>query len=166
MSEQAGFSGPVTAQAIEPGSHDSAMSQFVAFTIGEQNYCVDIMSVREIRAWTGATPLPNTAEHVRGVINLRGSIVPIVDLRIRFGQGETEPTSSHVVVIVAIEDRLNGLLVDSVSDILSVSVDDIAEIPETDAGSRVRYLDGLITEEDRMVAVIALDRVIDEISVH
>jgi purine-binding chemotaxis protein CheW len=166
MSEQAGFSGPVTAQAIEPGSHDSAMSQFVAFTIGEQNYCVDIMSVREIRAWTGATPLPNTAEHVRGVINLRGSIVPIVDLRIRFGQGETEPTSSHVVVIVAIEERLNGLLVDSVSDILSVSADDIAEIPETDIGSRVCYLDGLITEEDRMVAVIALDRVIDEISVH
>ena len=166
MSEQAGFSGPAAAQVIDPGSHDSAMSQFVAFTIGEQNYCVDIMSVREIRAWTGATPLPNTAEYVRGVINLRGSIVPIVDLRIRFGQGETEPTSSHVVVIVAIEDRLNGLLVDSVSDILSVPADDIAEIPETDVGSRVRYLDGLITEEDRMVAVIALNRVIDEISVH
>ncbi len=166
MSEQAGLSGPVVTQVIEPGIHDSTMSQFVAFTIGEQNYCVDIMSVREIRAWTGATPLPNTADYVRGVINLRGSIVPIIDLRIRFGLGETEPTKSHVVVIVAIEDRLNGLLVDSVSDILSVSADDIAAIPETDVGSRVRYLDGLITEEDRMVALIALDRVIDEISVH
>lgn len=153
-------------QAIEPASHDSATTQFVAFTIGEQNYCVDIMSVREIRAWTGATPLPNTADYVRGVINLRGSIVPIVDLRTRFGLGETEPTTSHVVVIVAIEERLNGLLVDSVSDILSVSADDIAAIPDTDVGSRVRYLDGLITEEDRMVALIALDRVIDEISVH
>jgi len=166
MNDQAGLSGPVVTQVIEPGIHDSTMSQFVAFTIGEQNYCVDIMSVREIRAWTGATPLPNTADYVRGVINLRGSIVPIVDLRIRFGLGETEPTKSHVVVIVAIEDRLNGLLVDSVSDILSVSADDIAAIPETDVGSRVRYLDGLITEEDRMVALIALDRVIDEISVH
>ena len=166
MSEQSGLSEPVAAQVIEPGSHDSTMSQFVAFTIGEQNYCVDIMSVREIRAWTGATPLPNTADYVRGVINLRGAIVPIVDLRTRFGLGETEPTSSHVVVIVAIEDRLNGLLVDSVSDILSVSAKDVAAIPETDVGSRVRYLDGLITEEDRMVAVIALDRVIDDISVH
>ena len=166
MNDQAGLSGPVVTQVIEPGIHDSTMSQFVAFTIGEQNYCVDIMSVREIRAWTGATPLPNTADYVRGVINLRGSIVPIVDLRIRFGLGETEPTKSHVVVIVAIEDRLNGLLVDSVSDILSVSADDIAAIPETDVGSRVRYLDGLITKEDRMVALIALDRVIDEISVH
>ncbi len=166
MTGQASLNGPVVTEAIEPGIHNSTMSQFVAFTIGEQNYCIDIMSVREIRAWTGATPLPNTADYVRGVINLRGSIVPIVDLRIRFGLGETEPTKSHVVVIVAIEDRLNGLLVDSVSDILSVSSDDIAAIPETDVGSRVRYLDGLITEEDRMVALIALDRVIDEISVH
>ena len=166
MSEQSGFIEPAMGQAIEPGSHDSATAQFVAFTIGEQNYCVDIMSVREIRAWTGATPLPNTADYVRGVINLRGSIVPIVDLRTRFGQGETEPTTSHVVVIVAIEERLNGLLVDSVSDILSVSADDIAAIPQTDVGSRVRYLEGLITEEDRMVALISLDRVIDEISVH
>ena len=166
MSEQSGFIEPAVGQASESGNQDSGPSQFVAFTIGEQNYCVDIMSVREIRAWTGATPLPNTAAYVRGVINLRGSIVPIVDLRTRFGQGETDPTASHVVVIVAIEERLNGLLVDSVSDILSVSAEDIAAIPETDVGSRVRYLDGLITEEDRMVALIALDRVIDEISVH
>ena len=166
MSEQSGLSEPVAAQVIEPGSHDSTMSQFVAFTIGEQNYCVDIMSVREIRAWTGVTPLPNTADHVRGVINLRGAIVPIIDLRTRFGLGKTEPTKSHVVVIVAIEDRLNGLLVDSVSDILSVSAEDVAAIPQTDVGSRVRYLDGLITEQDRMVALIALDRVVDEISVH
>lgn len=166
MSEQSGSGEHLLSHATEPAIRESAASQFVAFTIGEQNYCVDIMSVREIRAWTGATPLPNTADYVRGVINLRGSIVPIVDLRIRFGQGETEPTNSHVVVIVAIEERLNGLLVDSVSDILSVSADDIAAIPETNAGSRVRYLDGLITEEDRMVALIALDQVIDEISVH
>jgi len=166
MSEQTDLNEQMLAQATESGNQDSGSSQFVAFTIGEQNYCVDIMSVREIRAWTGATPLPNTADYVRGVINLRGSIVPIVDLRTRFGQGETDPTKSHVVVIVAIEERLNGLLVDSVSDILTVSAEDIAAIPETDVGSRVRYLDGLITEEDRMVALIALDRVIDEISVH
>ncbi len=166
MSEQTDLNEQLLAQATESGNQDSGSSQFVAFTIGEQNYCVDIMSVREIRAWTGATPLPNTADYVRGVINLRGSIVPIVDLRTRFGQGETDPTKSHVVVIVAIEERLNGLLVDSVSDILTVSAEDIAAIPETDVGSRVRYLDGLITEEDRMVALIALDRVIDVISVH
>jgi purine-binding chemotaxis protein CheW len=166
MSEQTDLNEQLLAQATELGNHDSGSSQFVAFTIGEQNYCVDIMSVREIRAWTGATPLPNTADYVRGVINLRGSIVPIVDLRTRFGQGETDPTKSHVVVIVAIEERLNGLLVDSVSDILTVSDENVAAIPETDVGSRARYLDGLITEEDRMVALIALDKVIDEISVH
>ena len=166
MIEQSGFDEAMAPRANEPASQVSAMSQFVAFAIGEQNYCVDIMSVREIRAWTGVTPLPNTPDYVRGVINLRGSIVPIVDLRTRFGQGETEPTKSHVVVIVAIEGRLNGLLVDAVSDILSVSAENIAAIPETNVGSRVRYLDGLITEDGRMVALIALDRLIDEISVH
>ncbi|MDH3195356.1 MAG: chemotaxis protein CheW [Hyphomicrobiales bacterium] len=165
MTVQSDLNEQLLAQTSETGNQDSGSSQFVAFTIGEQNYCVDIMSVREIRAWTGATPLPNTADYVRGVINLRGSIVPIVDLRTRFGQGETDPTKSHVVVIVAIEERLNGLLVDSVSDILTVSAENVAAIPETDVGSRARYLDGLITEEDRMVALIALDRVIDEISV-
>ena len=146
----------------DEGSVAEATSQYVAFRIGEQDYCVDIMSVREIRTWTGTTPLPNTADFVRGVINLRGIILPIIDLRTRFGQGDTDPTKNHVVVIVAVGGRLVGLLVDAVMDILTVQLDEIAPIPDTGGEEQNPYLDGLITREDRMVAMIALDRLIQQ----
>ena len=90
-------------------SEDADLRQFVSFVIGEQHYCVDIMAVREIKAWTGTTALPNSPAHIRGVINLRGAIVPVIDLRKRFGQELTEPTPAHVVVIVAVGDVQNGL---------------------------------------------------------
>ena len=145
---------------------DENTRQLIAFALGAQHFCVDIMSVREIRAWTGTTPLPNTADFVRGVINLRGVIVPIMDLRTRFGQGETDPTKSHVVVIVEVGDKLKGLLVDAVTDILTIRTDDIQAIPETDGETENPYLDGLIRQENGMVALIALDRLLGNVVVH
>ena len=145
---------------------DENTRQLIAFALGEQHFCVDIMSVREIRAWTGTTELPNTAAFVRGVINLRGVIVPIIDLRTRFGQGETDPTKSHVVVIVEVGDKLNGLLVDAVTDILTIRTDSVQTIPETDGEAENPYLDGLIRQKDGMVALIALDRLIGRTVVH
>ncbi len=132
--------------------------QFVTFTLGEQQYCVDIMSVREIRTSTPITPLPSAPDFLRGVINLRGTIVPIIDLRTRFALGRTEPTESHVVVIVTIEGRLNGLLVDGVSDILTVRQCDVAAIPAADGDSPNPFFEGLITRGDTILIVIALDR--------
>lgn len=132
------------------------VSQFVAFSIGEQQYCVDIMQVREIRAWDGATALPNSAEFIRGVINLRGHIVPVIDLRTRFGQGTTDTTKGAVIVIVMIDEKLHGLLVDAVSDILSVKQDSVADAPSTASDSGL--LSGIITHDEQMVAIIDLTR--------
>ena len=132
------------------------LAQYVAFSIGEQHYCVDIMQVREIRAWDGASSLPNAPAHVRGVINLRGQIVPVIDLRARFGQGETQTDKGAVIVVVMIADKMHGLLVDAVSDILSVRPDDIAAAPETASGSGL--LTGIITRDEAMVAIIGLER--------
>lgn len=133
--------------------------QLIAFSIGEQTYGVEITSVREIRAWNGATPLPNTREFVRGVINLRGTIVPIFDLRARFGEGQTAPTKSHVVVVMSVGEKWVGVLVDAVSDILTVSRDDIHAVPE---GNLIdtELLSGIVTHENRMVGLIDLDSVI------
>src|ERR1700743_1077683 len=103
--------------------------QLIAFSIGEQTYGVEITTVREIRAWNGATPLPNTRDYVRGVINLRGSIVPIFDLRARFGDGQTSPTKNHVVVVMSVGDKWVGILVDAVSDILTASTDATHNVP-------------------------------------
>ena len=137
------------------------MSQFISFRIGEEEYGVDIMAVREIKGWTSVTKLPNTPDFVRGVLNLRGVIVPIFDLRCRFGMGETEATKLHVVIIVTVRERTIGILVDAVSDILTANAEQIRPVPEMDRDRQERFLAGLITVEERMVALIALDELFD-----
>jgi purine-binding chemotaxis protein CheW len=147
---------------LQTPADDADLRQFVSFVVGDQHYGVDIMAVREIKAWTGTTPLPNSPAHVRGVINLRGAIVPVIDLRKRFGHELTEATSSHVVVIVAIGDIQNGLLVDAVSDIVTVNRKDIAPIPSMDGEDRNPYFQGLITGLESLVAIIALDQLVNQ----
>ncbi|HEY4198994.1 MAG TPA: chemotaxis protein CheW [Devosiaceae bacterium] len=133
--------------------------QLIAFSIGEQTYGVEITTVREIRAWNGATPLPNTRSFVRGVINLRGTIVPIFDLRARFGDGQTSPTKNHVVVVMSVGDKWVGILVDAVSDILTVSKDEIHAVPEGNSID-TELLTGIVTHESRMVGLIDLHAVV------
>ena len=135
--------------------------QFISFQIGEQEYGVDIMAVREIKGWTTVTKLPNTPEFVRGVLNLRGVIVPIFDLRCRFGMGATEATKLHVVIIVTVRERTIGILVDAVSDILTATADQIRPVPEMESEQKEDFLDGLVTVEERMVALIALEGLFD-----
>lgn len=138
------------------GASGSTM-QLIAFSIGEQTYGVEITTVREIRAWNGATPLPNTREYVRGVINLRGTIVPIFDLRARFGEGQTSPTKNHVVVVMSVGEKWVGILVDAVSDILTVPKDDIHAVPEgNNNGADTELLTGIVTHDGRMVGLIDL----------
>lgn len=134
----------------------SGSTQFITFKVGAEEYGVDIMAVREIKGWTDATAIPKSPEYVRGVINLRGTIVPIFDLRARFGQGLTEPTPSHVIIIVNVGTRMLGLLVDAVSDILTVAPDSIRPVPDVGLGAEIAFLDGLVAVDQRMVTLIAL----------
>ena len=155
--------------AGKPGADDVAAEQpatgetlqFVTFTVGEEAYAVDILQVREIKGWAEVTRLPNQPAHMRGVLNLRGVIVPIFDLRCRFGQGRTDATATHVVVIVAVSDRIVGILVDTVSDILTVSAEEVRPVPELEARSDRDFLKGLATSGDRMVALLHLDVLFD-----
>jgi len=140
---------------IETGS--SELDQYITFTIGDEEYGVDIMAVREIKAWTETTHLPNTPEFMRGVLNLRGLIVPIFDLRCRFGMGLTEATKMHVVIIVKVEERLVGILVDTVSDIISISQEQLQQVPKMDRNIDDEYLSGLVTVAGRMVALLDVD---------
>lgn len=151
MAETKGIMGDGT-QTDAAGSNTL---QLVSFLLGEQTYAVDIMIVREIKVWTAATPLPNTPSFVRGVINLRGVIVPVFDLRERFGQGRTETTPTHVVVVVHVDDRTLGILVDAVSDILTVPRDGIRPVPDADHLQESAFLSGLVTVEDDMVALVS-----------
>src|SRR5258705_12630192 len=130
--------------------------QFISFAIGDDQYGVDIMAVREIKEWTEITHLPKQPEYVRGVLNLRGVIVPIIDLRCRFGQGRTEATPLHVIIIVQIEHQLVRLLADRVLDIVSFETTQVQAVPRVANGTRVGFLSGLVTIESGMIALIDL----------
>lgn len=146
-------------EQFEPNpSNDEAGSaaQLISFAIGDDQYGVDIMAVREIKGWIDITPLPGQSEYVRGVLNLRGSIVPIVDLRCRFGQGLTKATPLHIVIIVQIDEKPIGLLADRVLDIVSLDETEIKPVPRVAQSARVSFLSGLITTDAGMIALIDL----------
>ena len=130
--------------------------QFITFTLDALEYGIDIMVVREIKGWAHTTMIPNAPPHVRGVINLRGIIVPIFDLRARFGMGLTQPTRMHVVIIVAAGRRTVGLLVDAVSDIISIDPKAIRPVPDMGIASEGQFLEGLVAMEQRMVTLVSL----------
>lgn len=157
---------PDGAAAAAAAFASDANTQVVSFKVGEESYGIDIQLVREIRAWSATTQLPNTPEFVRGVINLRGTIVPILDLRARFGQGLTEPSAAHVVIVVAIGSRIVGILVDSVSDIVTLPKGDIKPVPTVEGSAASDCLEGLVTVNDQMIALVAVDRVAAAATIH
>ncbi|MCA1956289.1 chemotaxis protein CheW [Zymomonas sp.] len=138
--------------------HSSGARQLITFHIGEQFFGVDIMAIREIRAWSPATNLPNVPNYVRGVVNLRGVVLPVFDLRQRLGWGMTEPTARHVIIVVQIGEQLQGLIVDAVNDIVTARHEDLQPVPDVGESTAARFLEGLVTIDDRMIMVLALDR--------
>jgi purine-binding chemotaxis protein CheW len=148
----------------EPLTHTTSdRRELIAFCIGEQEYAVDIMSVREIRGWSPATPLPQTPDYMRGVINLRGAVLPIMDLAARLGLPVNELSARSVIIVVKVGERLIGLLVDAVSDILSITEDLVQPTPDV-ACDRVRsFVKGLISMDGRMISEIALERLLPEL---
>ena len=143
--------------------HEAALTdrrELIAFRIGAQEFCVDIMAIREIRGWTPATPLPHAPAYVRGVINLRSAVLPIVDLAERLGLPPSEPSQRHVIIVAQVAKQIVGLLVDAVSDILTVG-DGLVQPPPDVASDRVRhFVRGLLAIDKRMVSLISLDRVL------
>ncbi|MBO0903059.1 chemotaxis protein CheW [Jiella sonneratiae] len=134
--------------------------ELIAFCIGEQEFCVDIMSVREIRGWTTATPLPHAPSYVNGVINLRGAVLPIVDLAARLGFPRTVPTARSVIIVVRVEQQLFGLLVDAVSDILTITDDLLQPTPDLASDLAKTFVRGVMAIEGRMISLIATDNVL------
>ncbi len=148
------------AQAAKPVLEGGTV-QFLTFTIDAAEYGVDIMAVREVKGWTETTRLPNRPEYIRGVLNLRGAIIPIFDLRARFGEGITKATEKHVVVILAVGPRIAGVLVDAVSDILTVKHDEVKPPPQDSSSGREQFINGLIPVEERMVVLLDMEKLLN-----
>ncbi|MGL4440464.1 MAG: chemotaxis protein CheW [Bosea sp. (in: a-proteobacteria)] len=144
-------------------SSDNLLSQpmrkIVTFKVGTRTFGIDVAAVREIKGWHPATPLPHVPPHVRGVINLRGMILAVYDLRARIGLGVTAATPAHVILVVDVHDRVAGLLVDAVSDIIDIPASSVRPPPDVQTCDQI--LSGVVIVGEEVVSLLALDRAID-----
>ena len=133
-------------------------SEFLAFTLGDEEYGIDILKVQEIRGYESPTRIANSANYIKGVINLRGTIVPIVDMRIKFNLGEPTYDKLTVVIILNLDRRVIGIVVDSVSDVMTLTPEQIRPAPTMGTVLDTDYLLGLGTIEDRMLILVDIEK--------
>jgi purine-binding chemotaxis protein CheW len=136
----------------------AASGEYLTFTLGVEEYAIDILKVQEIRGYDAVTKIANAPAFIKGVINLRGVIVPIVDLRIKFNLGNLTYDQFTVVIILNIGKRVMGIVVDGVSDVIQLSSDSLHPAPEFGSILDTRYILGLGTVEDRMIIVVDIER--------
>ncbi|MCB1915282.1 MAG: chemotaxis protein CheW [Rhodocyclaceae bacterium] len=139
-------------------SHRELEQEFLTFTLGPEEYAIDILKVQEIRGYDTVTAIANAPKFIKGVINLRGTIVPIVDLRIKFGIGEVEYTPFTVVIILNLAERVVGVVVDSVSDVIGMTPEQIRPAPNFSSQVGAAFIRGLGTVDERMLIVVDIER--------
>jgi purine-binding chemotaxis protein CheW len=131
-------------------------SQYLTFALGEEQYGIELLKVQEIKGYSPVTPIPNTPDHIKGVMNLRGAVIPIVDLRTRFGMEAIEYTKFNVVIVINVGTRVMGLLVDAVSDVLNVMPGELRPPPDFGARSDTRFISGVASTGDRIAVLLDL----------
>ena len=141
----------------EPGA-GSASRELLTFTLGREEYGIDILKVQEIRGYEAVTTIANAPEFIKGVINLRGIIVPIVDMRIKFKLERVNYDETTVVIILNIAQRVVGMVVDGVSDVTTLKADEIKPAPEFGSGLDTQYLQGLGTIDERMIILVDIEK--------
>lgn len=142
----------------------SATIELLTFQLADQEYSLDIMSVREIRGWTRATPLPHAPSYMKGVINLRGTVLPVMDLSQRLGLKHRENNDRNVIIVVSHEDTMTGLLVDAVSDIIALTSDDLQPPPEMQSSNSPNVVSSLTLIDERMIRVLDLSSIVNSTS--
>ena len=147
----------------EPGFTKLAPRELIAFYIGEQYFCIDIMAVREIRGWTSATPMPHAPSTSRGVVNLRGAMLPIVDMGALLGLPATATTKQNVIIVVEASNHVVGLLVDGVSDILTLTNEMLQPAPPIAAGAGIVNIAGLVEIDGRLLTLLQLDALVSDL---
>jgi purine-binding chemotaxis protein CheW len=136
--------------------------QFLTFRLQDEEYGIEILRVQEIKGFTRVTPIPNTPPHIKGVLNLRGTVVPVVDLRARFAMREQEYTKFTVIIVVTVGRKVAGLIVDAVSDVLNVAANDVEAPPELGDGIDTSFMTGMAKSTDRLVMLLNLDRLLGQ----
>jgi purine-binding chemotaxis protein CheW len=143
---------------MQENASDIAGREFLAFTLGSEEYGIDILKVQEIRGYEAVTRIANAPEFIKGVINLRGIIIPVVDMRIKFNLGEPVYDQFTVVIILNINGRVVGMVVDSVSDVTTLTPEQVKPAPEMGTAFSSDYLIGLGTIDERMLILVNIDK--------
>lgn len=139
---------------------EGSQQEFLTFVLGDENYALDIMTVKEIRGYESVTKIANAPSYIKGVLNLRGDIVPIIDLRIKFNVGEVTYDEFTIVIMLMIGDRVVGIVVDEVSDVIKVDDEEIRPPPEFGVAFDSSYLHGLTTINEQMVILVNIQKLI------
>ena len=150
-----------SADVIEDMADDA--EQYLTFVLGDEEYGVEILRVQEIKGWDNVTAIPNTPHYLCGVLNLRGTIVPVVNLRARFDMEEKEYTPTTVVIVLKVEgvtQRTVGIVVDGVSDAHNVSPEEIRPSPDFGTHVNTEYIRGLVPVDDNMMMILDVDRLL------
>lgn len=145
-------------QLIADSGSGSTISQYLTFTLGREEYAVDILKVQEIRGYDSVTAIANSPSFIKGVINLRGVIVPIVDMRIKFNVGELTYDQFTVVIILNVLNRVVGIVVDGVSDVITLLPEQMKASPEFGAALDTKYIMGLGTVDERMIILVDIEK--------
>jgi len=154
-----------TGNSPKDGSGTEGDGQYLSFILGDEGYAVDILKVREIMGWEEVRPLPDTPDYVKGVLDLRGAIVPILDLRLRFGLKNAEYTATTVIIVLTVnvddEQYIVGVVVDNVSDVLNVAAGDVRASPSLGKKISTKYILGMVTLDQRVVVLLDVDNLLD-----
>jgi purine-binding chemotaxis protein CheW len=148
--------GAPAAGASAPGG--ALSNEFLSFRLGEEEYGIDILRVQEIRGYEAPTEIANAPPFIKGVVNLRGTIVPIVDMRIKFNLGEARYDQFTVVIILNVSGRVVGMVVDSVSDVIQLAPEQVRPAPDFSSTFDTKYITGLGTVEDRMLILVDIEK--------
>jgi purine-binding chemotaxis protein CheW len=151
--------GKLMQTAVQPNTQDR---QFLTFLLEEQEYGLEIFKIKEIRGYSSITPIPNVPAHVRGVMNLRGTVLPVIDLRMKFRLQPVEYNRFTVIMIASVGDKTVGLLVDAVSDVLMVADDSIRPAPDFGASVETRFIQGVFESRERLVVGLDLEQLLTE----
>lgn len=134
--------------------------EFLSFVLGDEHYALDIMAVKEIRGYEAVTKIANSPEFIKGVLNLRGEIVPIIDLRLKFNVGEATYNEFTIVIMLSVLDRVVGIVVDAVSDVIKLGQDDISPPPEFGVAFDTKFLKGLAEVQSQMIIIVNIEELI------
>jgi purine-binding chemotaxis protein CheW len=135
-------------------------SQYLTFTLGQEEFGVEILKVQEIKGYSAITPIPNTPAYLKGVMNLHGTIIPVVDLRAKFSMAQAEYNQFTVIIVVTVGSKIMGLVVDAVSDVLNIPRTDIQDTPDFGAQVDAEFINGVAKAGEKLVVLLDIDKVL------